>query len=562
LTFVTTNGRLPPDTYTVSLRSAANGVRDTNLLLLDGNADGTAGDNFVRTFVVTAPAANAVTVSIPNFARGPQQAIHLPASGVSGVPISFSDGGGLTSASFELRYDPALLTISSAAVAPGMPPGATVNLNIAMPGVAVVQFASPTPLPVGTTRFVDLQASVPGTATYRTKQVLDLANIVLNTGSIPGLDDDGVQVVAYFGDTTGNGTYTAGDASRTMRLTVGLDSGLELYKLLDPTMIADINGNNAISSTDTSRLLQVAVAFNVPEIPPLPNPAVSLIQGGPDPKLSIPSNLVAATGGTLQVPVLIDSIVDLTGTGLESADLVLYYDPAVLDITGVMLGSLVESLAGGSDNWFVASNIDPLAGRIFISLAGTVPLEGVFQGELVQLQAEVKENSPLGATAINLAASSRDPSRFTQLNEGYLTLIPAPTDAANDSIDGLITVVAASPLLPSPTALMRLVGDRLLVLGTNSHDRIFIGRLDDHSIAVRVNANRPVRFPVPTEIEFESFVKADQVNVERELRDRLNLSAPGAEVDLALFQWLLEYEGDDQPRSNRQRNFGRRSSRN
>ena len=78
-----------------------------------------------------------------------------------------------------------------------------------------------------------------------------------------------------------------------------------------------------------------------------------------------------------------------------------------------------------------------------------------------------------GATAINLAASSRDPSRFTQLNEGYLTLIPAPTDAANDSIDGRITVVTAAPPLSS-SAQLQLLGDRLHVSGTDRDERIFI----------------------------------------------------------------------------------------
>ena len=63
-------GVLPNDTYTVTLRSASNGFQDTNGNLLDGNGDGTPGDDYVTTFVVNNP-ANAVTVTLPDFAHAP-----------------------------------------------------------------------------------------------------------------------------------------------------------------------------------------------------------------------------------------------------------------------------------------------------------------------------------------------------------------------------------------------------------------------------------------------------------------------------------------------------------
>ena len=61
-------GVLPNDTYTVTLRSASDGFQDADGNLLDGNADGTPGDNFVTTFVVNNP-ANSVIVTLPDFAR-------------------------------------------------------------------------------------------------------------------------------------------------------------------------------------------------------------------------------------------------------------------------------------------------------------------------------------------------------------------------------------------------------------------------------------------------------------------------------------------------------------
>ena len=64
-TFIKTGGVLAPDTYTVTC-AVLNGFKDTAGLLLDGNGDGTAGDNYTGTFTVATPPSNAVTVSLPD----------------------------------------------------------------------------------------------------------------------------------------------------------------------------------------------------------------------------------------------------------------------------------------------------------------------------------------------------------------------------------------------------------------------------------------------------------------------------------------------------------------
>ena len=180
------------------------------------------------------------------------------------------------------------------------------------------------------------------------------------------------------------------------------------------------------------------------------------------------------------IPVELDSIVDLTGNGLTSADLVIYYDPTILDVTAATLGRLVASRSG----WMISSHIDPLAGRIDISLAGTSDLEGVFRGEFVQLHATVKDNAKLGASAINLAASSR--SRQTQLNEGFLTLIPAPTDSPRDAIDGRVLIHANSNAAPPTENTARLIDQRLLITGSSADDRILVGHTSGGQLHVRI----------------------------------------------------------------------------
>ena len=63
LTFIATGGPLAADTYTVAMRSADNGFKDTAGNLLDGDANGTAGGDYSGTFTIAEAAANAVTLA-------------------------------------------------------------------------------------------------------------------------------------------------------------------------------------------------------------------------------------------------------------------------------------------------------------------------------------------------------------------------------------------------------------------------------------------------------------------------------------------------------------------
>src|SRR5581483_10460738 len=73
--FLKTGGVFANDTYTVRVRSAANGVKAVTGGLLDGNADAVEGDDYVTTFAVN-NGPTAVVVGVADFARGPGQAVH------------------------------------------------------------------------------------------------------------------------------------------------------------------------------------------------------------------------------------------------------------------------------------------------------------------------------------------------------------------------------------------------------------------------------------------------------------------------------------------------------
>ena len=112
ITFINTAGLLAPDTYTITLNSGANAFVSTTGALLDGNGDGTPGDNLTYTFTVNPLPSNAVVVSIPNFTRGYGQPVNVPASSTSGLPITLSTGENVSGVDLTLLYNPALLTLS------------------------------------------------------------------------------------------------------------------------------------------------------------------------------------------------------------------------------------------------------------------------------------------------------------------------------------------------------------------------------------------------------------------------------------------------------------------
>ncbi len=316
LTFVKTGGTLAPDSYTVTLRSGNDGFRTTSGALLDGDGNGATGDDFVATFPVAAAAPNAVTVGLPDFVRGPGQTVNLPADTSDGIPLSLSDGSGVRSVSLQISYNAALLEITAATVAAGMPEGSTVSLNRPIPGFAIITFTSPTDLPAGGQTFVNLRAQVPtanANENYGAANLLDVQGItVLDSGGtpLPVIDDDGVQVAAYFGDASGNGRVNASDAALVARVAALLDSGFSSSPVTDPVIMGDISGNERLNAADASLVAQVAALLPVAEIPPVPagivtnaggntaaaKPAPAADEGGPLARTALPARQTATRG--------------------------------------------------------------------------------------------------------------------------------------------------------------------------------------------------------------------------------------------------------------------------
>jgi len=102
LHFVKTGGALAADNYTVSLQSRADGFVDNFGELLDGNFDDVAGGDYSASFTVS-PTTDRL-VSLPDFARGPGQAVKIPATG-GGIPIHIDNASGINAVDMDILYD-------------------------------------------------------------------------------------------------------------------------------------------------------------------------------------------------------------------------------------------------------------------------------------------------------------------------------------------------------------------------------------------------------------------------------------------------------------------------
>ena len=434
-------GVLPNDTCTVTLRgSNADGrtteIQDTNGNELEGS-DGTVGDNYVTTFVVNNPTAS-VTVSLPDFMRGPGQPVDVQnntdsdgaiyqypssASGVqnnvsgSGMPLSLHNNAStavtVTSVTLSLAYNPSLLTITAITAVPG---SATATLDTtSTSGLALITYTDPFGLvlgPVGdpgnALDFVHLTASVPTGATYGAKEILDLQSINMNQGAYTSaggtaLDDAAIHAVGFPGDTAMEGEYGVTNALYATQVAVSLQSGFRDWALVDPIVIGNVTGDGQVTVDDALALSQAAVNIT-PDPNPFPPITMTPVINGPDPLLSIGNScqlsVVSCQSDVVQVPVMLDQ-----SDGLTAIDLVIAYDSSRLSVSAADVQR--GSLTAGFSTFTV--RVDQDAGIIYISGYQTDgALLGQGAGSLATIDFHLKDNAPAGAAGVKLLKNVGD----------------------------------------------------------------------------------------------------------------------------------------------------------
>ncbi|HYV40037.1 MAG TPA: FG-GAP-like repeat-containing protein, partial [Gemmataceae bacterium] len=440
-------GVLPAGNYSVTFRSAVNAFKDLDGLLLDGNNDGASGDNYVTTFTVGA--SSQPVLSVPDFARGPNGAVNIkvPQLGGSGIPITLTNAAGVTDVTFNLNYNPALLNITSTL---SNTSGTFTLVGAPSSGVANFSFHSSTALN-GNLTLGQIVAQVPDSAaaSYKAKELLHLSNIVVNGSITTAINDDGIHVAAYPGDVSGDGLFSPLDGALTSRVAIVFDTGFAAYRLADPAILGDLNGNGFTDSSDVTLINRTLAGITVAQLPPIPT-SLTISPTGPDPTLSLPTDLQAASGTAVVAPVYLDTASPEGSTGLMEAVLALRYDPKVFTVSAqdVHLGTLPTSGSG----WKLQAVVNAQMGEIGIDLFSATPIVSAAGGSLVTLTLHVLPGAPSGASGINLVRAVNPTGQRQYVTTasdaaGPYILHPAVTDYGDPGVDGMVSVLATPTLL-------------------------------------------------------------------------------------------------------------------
>ena len=476
-TTVSASGVLPNDTYTVTLRSASNGFRNATSGLLDGNNDGTLGDNYVTSFTQNV-AAGAVTVSVPDFARGHGQSVNVPNT-ATGLPLNISTGQNVSSLQLTLNYDPSLLSISGFTLNPTLSAsGVQATPNVTLPGQVILDITSSTELSsiAGALNLGSFTATIPSTAIYSAKQVLDIKDLVVfdNDPSIPNervsMDDDAVHVAAYLGDASGNRLIQSNDGTLIARFNALLDNGFTAYQLADPIIIADISGNNQLQSNDGTLLARYNALISTPQIPTIPVPPSPLPAVGIDPILAI-GNIHGAAGSTVTAPLTLTvPATEVAVGGVSGFTVLLSIDNSKLSFDSLSGFSTVGTSAAGFSAISRAYTTGSTTTWMIDVTGGVKQTQGIAPGESIvlgNLSFSIFANAT-GVADLNLLGSYSSATTAV-FNERFQNLLlldafgnPAPTDGLDPSNDGLITIAGRTQasdnsrdnllIVPAPTA--------------------------------------------------------------------------------------------------------------
>ena len=268
LTFVRTGAQFAADSYTVLIRGAQDALSSATRGALDGDANGTAGGNYATSFSVGAVGNQ---LRLPDFARGPGQAVNLPAN-ASGMPVSLRSDGTVRDLSFRLVVDAASLNVTEIRRGSDLPADASLVVTPVanQPGQFDVRISRTTALPAGTLKLLSLIAEVPATAALGKASVITTQDVRINGVAAPQAGDAAMQAVAYLGDLNLDGKYDASDVALLGRLGTKLDSGLAAMNDVDPLIAADIDGNGVLNAVDTALLTLRTRTASTPVIPAVP----------------------------------------------------------------------------------------------------------------------------------------------------------------------------------------------------------------------------------------------------------------------------------------------------
>ncbi len=261
LTFVKTGTSLDTNNYTVNLFSRDDSFVAVDGGTLDGNNDGTTGDDYINN--LTIDNTNIKVLSLPDFSRAPKETVNLGNDLNSGIPVNLSDGSGVTQVDFTFTYDADLLGVTGVNLTANLVDDWQITTqDLTTAGIAKISIQGNTSLNAGENNILSLTANVPETATYGSNAVLQLKDVKLNGSDNGVIGDDVIQQVALLGDLSGNGIITSLDAALSARIALGLDSGSDRFPNIDPLIFGDSNFDGSLSNLDALKIAKTAIGLS------------------------------------------------------------------------------------------------------------------------------------------------------------------------------------------------------------------------------------------------------------------------------------------------------------
>ena len=268
-----TSDRLDPGDYNLSIASRADGlIAAADSDWLDGDQDGTPGDAYSYSF---SHSSSDHLISIGDTARAPGQTLGLNGAdakaNITGLPILVSTATSIRELHGTIRYEANAL--SQRSLIPGRQLPADWSLSQQDDGNGTITYnASGTTALTGSDQEIfRLAATVDDNATYGTSTLIQPTAASTDDPSLVFNTDPCLLVTAFTGDTTGNSSYSALDASLVARVVVQLDSGFDAFDHYAPTLIGDTTGNGRLSSLDASEILKRVVGLPTTSFPLTPD---------------------------------------------------------------------------------------------------------------------------------------------------------------------------------------------------------------------------------------------------------------------------------------------------
>jgi hypothetical protein len=271
---------------------------------------------------------------------------------------------------------------------------------------ATITVQSPTAIAAGTAALVDLVAQLPATAPHGATAVLSLDIVSVNGVAQALPETSGLQVVGYFGDVEGNGSYSGADGHRILRVVGGADSGFATWSGITPSVVTDLDGHDGVAAADAALAGQTLPAITG---------EITLVTNSATPFVSAPTSLTAAAGGMVTLSVTLDRNVALT-----SARITLNYEPTALTLTAVRadpssgLTVVVTPGAGGTVSVTVSQTTST-------AVSGVLALFDFRVANTVQ----PGTNLALDLSAVPLDGRNLDSEPGAGGTDGRITVLPA-----------------------------------------------------------------------------------------------------------------------------------------